>query len=158
MSIRKIIGMENNVEDFKVLVAPKSITIPKHSKSFRLYLEKGKTCSYFRHANNRKVRKWSKSITKIIILSLPSSPFRLISHHQSQSLQLYLESLYSKSWDHGINISRFSNFQHSKNHKIIPNGITWKITIDTDIFSVKNYYKNHDFIALGQNKKINEDV
>ncbi len=38
MSIRKIIGMENGVEDFRLEVAPRSIVIPKNSKGFRLYL------------------------------------------------------------------------------------------------------------------------
>jgi hypothetical protein len=43
MNIRKIIGMDNGSSDFRIEVAPKFVTLPKGSKSFILYLEKGKS-------------------------------------------------------------------------------------------------------------------
>lgn len=41
MNIRKIVGMEGGVEDFRIEVAPKTVTLPSKTKSFILYLEKG---------------------------------------------------------------------------------------------------------------------
>jgi hypothetical protein len=38
MNFRKIVGMDSGIDDFRIEVSPRTITLPRTCKSFVLYL------------------------------------------------------------------------------------------------------------------------